>query len=420
MAKLIENSTPAERARGCVFAETFENTQAVAENGGVITGDTIINKGATFDGTGDYITYPAKLNSDKISFVIRFTPDFVPGDGLQHYFYDSSFGNRYLLFKDSASGGTLVIAFNEAYIFVNVATYEPYWKTGEENVFVVSGTTGNNNIWLNGQQIVTNNITAWTPANPTELFVGARYSGSNSFDSKISEVKVFNRLLTEQEAIDYYNNSTYDYINTPVLDLPMGMEQHDPTNTRTLDISGNGNHAVFTNAPTKNADDRGYSFNGSGNYLTVANSSSLNVTDGITLSFWVKPDTLAGNEPLLFKSINEYYIWIGIGNVIQWKTVGLSDTTLQVSTSNLSLYKWNHLVFTYNGSTKRILINGNEIASEAATGNITGGSNDIIIGRFSGDYYDGLASNVKIWNEGLTPLQIKDLYQRELKQINDI
>jgi len=198
------------------------------------------------------------------------------------------------------------------------------------------------------------------------------------------------------------------------------MAQHDPTNTRTLDISGNGNHAVFTNAPTKNADDRGYSFNGSSNYLTITNSSSLAITDSVTMSFWVKPNALSGNIPLIFKSASEYYVWLHTSGNIEWATLGLSDVYITTSITNLAIGSWNNLLFTYDGATKRILINGNVVASEAATGNITSSTNDIVLGNFGGAYYPGSLSNVKIWNEGLTPLQIKDLYQRELKQINDI
>jgi len=33
---------------------------------------------------------------------------------------------------------------------------------------------------------------------------------------------------------------------------------------------------------------------------------------------------------------------------------------------------------------------------------------------------DGTIAKVKLWKSTLTPIQIADLYQRELKQINDI
>jgi hypothetical protein len=419
MAKLIENSTNAERARGCVFAETFENAQAVAENGGVITGDTIINKGATLDGTGDYIDYNyVPITRDNHTITVDF--DFTAGRGttqiIAQWGDGLSTNNSGAIVIDTADGlrfstnaGVAVYTAGALTTGRHTATCRYGGGAGASRATAVDGVEYSLSTTAGGAGSATAGIT-----------IGAETDHTNPFLGKIHSVKIFNNQLTLQEHTDLYNNSTYDYINTPVLDLPMGMAQHDPTNTRTLDISGNGNHAVFTNAPTKNADDRGYSFNGSSNYLTITNSSSLAITNSVTMSFWVKPNALSGNIPLIFKSASEYYVWLHTSGNIEWKTVGLSDETLEVSTSNLSLYKWNHLVFTYNGATKRILINGNEIASEAATGNITGGSNDIIIGRFSSDYYDGLASNVKIWNEGLTPLQIKDLYQRELKQINDI
>jgi len=38
MSLLNKNSTPAERARGCVFAENFESQALVEQNGGTVVG----------------------------------------------------------------------------------------------------------------------------------------------------------------------------------------------------------------------------------------------------------------------------------------------------------------------------------------------------------------------------------------------
>ena len=92
MSLLTTNTTPAERARKCTFAELFEDPQSVIENGGEITGAEVCN-GATFDGD-DHIQYDLtgnEFNNDEISIVLDFSPDFADDDGLDHYIYDTIF-----------------------------------------------------------------------------------------------------------------------------------------------------------------------------------------------------------------------------------------------------------------------------------------------------------------------------------------
>lgn len=49
------------RLPNCIFRETFESQQSVAQNGGVVTGTPVINNGVTLDGSAQYITYTKNL-----------------------------------------------------------------------------------------------------------------------------------------------------------------------------------------------------------------------------------------------------------------------------------------------------------------------------------------------------------------------
>ena len=79
MTLLCVNSTPAERARGCVFAEKCESAGKVVRNNGVINGTPTIHFGATLNGTTDGIEYALcgnEYDSNEISIVFEFTPHF--------------------------------------------------------------------------------------------------------------------------------------------------------------------------------------------------------------------------------------------------------------------------------------------------------------------------------------------------------
>jgi hypothetical protein len=283
MSLLTLNSTPAERLLGCTFSENFWSVGHVVRNGGSIVGTPVIDKGVILNGSTDSVVYRLQgheFYSANISIVIEFWPDFDYDSDSQHYLFDTSSPYRYLVYKREDAGSNIlgILLGNTTIASIASATYGPYWKVGERNVLVVSGTSGSTDAWLNAEQILTNNTTAWTPDAPTQLMVGARYSDSGTlFDGKITKVSVFNFLLTEHDAIRLYNDDVYEYKKHLVFDLPMGAAQHDPTNVQTLDVSGNDFHAEFgdgstsTTFPTKE-NTIGYYFD-SGDHMEIASFS---------------------------------------------------------------------------------------------------------------------------------------------------
>ena len=75
----------------------------------------------------------------------------------------------------------------------------------------------------------------------------------------------------------------------------------------------------------------------------------------------------------------------------------------------MTLNDWNYLTFTYNGAIKKIYLNGTEITSENATGNITTGANDLILG-YLGTAMGGAIDDLRIYNRALPTPEITALY----------
>lgn len=210
MTLLAYNSTPAERARYCSFAERAESSWHVAENGGVITGTPIINFGATLDGTNDYLTYTLQgqeFNSANISIMVECWPGFDYDANDNYYLIDTPDLYRYLIYKRNNTGSNVLEIYlgNTSIAQIPSATYGPYWLPSQRNVLLVSGTSGNTNAWLNGSQILTADATLWVQKLPAQLFIGARHSGIGLFDGVINQVKIFKSLLTADDALNYYN-----------------------------------------------------------------------------------------------------------------------------------------------------------------------------------------------------------------------
>lgn len=241
MNSLVTNSTAAERQRGIIFSETFESAAAIRSNGGVVSGALGFAKpayGAYFDGANDYITYGAGVqpfSSGYWSAVIEFWPNFAANEATTKYFFDTVSGIRVFLrilnsgVMDVYAGTTQIVADS------NYAVWSPYWRINSRNVIVLSCRTGASKIYLNGTDVTTNGAYAWSAATySTGYLVGSGQGAFFKFQGYFKSVKFFRHnaaaeLLTAQEAVDAYNQATYNYLDRAVCLLPLTAETHDPS-----------------------------------------------------------------------------------------------------------------------------------------------------------------------------------------------
>jgi len=87
---------------------------------------------------------------------------------------------------------------------------------------------------------------------------------------------------------------------------------------------------------------------------------------------------------------------------------------------NFETNKWHHVVMTHDGTTLKAYFNGVEQASTASTFDYANADGLFYVGRYTGGdvtYYDGEASNVKIFNTALTAAQVADLYNNPEKVV---
>src|SRR4051812_3627260 len=75
------------------------------------------------------------------------------------------------------------------------------------------------------------------------------------------------------------------------------------TGTSVADASGHGNVGSISGATWNSGGKFGnaLSFNGSSNWVTIAQNASLNLTSGMTLEAWVKPAALANWRCVILK-----------------------------------------------------------------------------------------------------------------------
>jgi len=164
-----------------------------------------MSPGYDLDGTSDYLlnsNVTGIYNNTYQTIVVAFKPDFAYNDNVFHYFFDSTSGSRYNLAKSNTAGSYALLLYfgNTGIASITISTYSPYWKQHGINILIVSGTSGNNNVWLNGFQILINNTTSWSAAASTSIWLGSSYASSLFFDGEILHFSTYSILFSPTQA----------------------------------------------------------------------------------------------------------------------------------------------------------------------------------------------------------------------------
>jgi PKD repeat protein len=170
------------------------------------------------------------------------------------------------------------------------------------------------------------------------------------------------------------------------------------------DATANANHGVNqgTSAVT------GYlggarSFNGTSNYIAVANAASLALANTLTLEAWVRP-TVVGTYGRIIDKKNQWTDTAGydleyMATANQLTSVA-SGSTYGRGSVNLNDGAWHYVAATLNGSVAQVYVDGTNVTSTSAITPVVAGTQPLAIGRRSGggDYFTGLIDEVRVSN----------------------
>jgi len=177
------------------------------------------------------------------------------------------------------------------------------------------------------------------------------------------------------------------------------------------DYSGNGYHALISGAVP--ATDRfgnensAYFFDGSNDVMEVADFYHWN--DGITFSFWTKYQGTTSNAAPLNDKHDEYHLHFQGGN-LQFYLCGVDNF---MPSYNPPTGQWIHIAATWDGSTMTCYVNGESIGSMPATGSILNSDYPLFVASDEShvyEYYWGSMDDVRIYDRGLNPGEILNLY----------
>jgi hypothetical protein len=197
------------------------------------------------------------------------------------------------------------------------------------------------------------------------------------------------------------------------------------------DSSGNGKtgtlengatfvtHTPLASVPRTGASNAGsVQLNGANESVVIPDAPSLEPTSAITLEAWVKLTSANGTAAIVsrqFSSGTSDSYQIGLRPNLFFGLTGASGQPQSIDTNtSLALNEWHHVAGTWDGSTMRLYLDGNEIGSAPFTGPIGyPASNPVIIGADEDGgggnpdccFLPGNIDEVRISSVALTPAQ---------------
>jgi hypothetical protein len=180
------------------------------------------------------------------------------------------------------------------------------------------------------------------------------------------------------------------------------------------DASGNAHTGTVTGATWTTAGRFGnaLSFDGTNDWVTVADAADLDLTTGMTLEAWVYPTALSGWRTVVLKETTgglAYALYAHDNAPRPATTVNTGGADLSaIGGAALPLNTWTHLAATYNGTTLRLYVNGAEVGSLAVSGSLLASASPLRFGGNAvwGEYFAGRIDEVRIYNRALSATEI--------------
>ncbi len=199
--------------------------------------------------------------------------------------------------------------------------------------------------------------------------------------------------------------------------------------TTAFDSSGNGNDGTLEGDPQWVEGQLGEALegDGSGDYIRVPHSDSLDISDAVTVALWVyggiPPDQVIckGSGGGAWVASYSFRIDDNTSYVRQINFRGRVGTNADAinSASPIPEDEWTHIAITFDisaqGNNQKIYINGQLDVESRSENPLSTNTNDLLIGADAyGDtrwHWQGIIDDVRIYNEALPEGQIQSIMQ---------
>jgi hypothetical protein len=184
------------------------------------------------------------------------------------------------------------------------------------------------------------------------------------------------------------------------------------------DNSSNSNDGVLTNSPLWSASisGSGLIFDGSSNYVNVADDNGLDPANALTIEAWINPDTAGESDygRILSKyagSSDGWDFFLGDGSG-SGKKLGLKVNNNDLWSEDGSVVGvWHHVAVVYEATVgAKFYVDGVAAGTDSGyTGSITANNSDVQMGKWPNSgarYFDGIIDEVVVYNQTLTNSEV--------------
>ncbi|PIN91505.1 hypothetical protein COU57_00290 [Candidatus Pacearchaeota archaeon CG10_big_fil_rev_8_21_14_0_10_32_14] len=449
------------------FENNFDDSSGNGYNGIAVSNPTfdsgLIGQTGKFDGLNDYVKVNSipdlKYEGGDLTISLWMKPDTTETDG------------SYLISKPWNSNGQynyrIYYQNNKILFYVGGATgyinYSSPFNASDEWHHVVAKINSSKavEIYVDGVRNFydIHNINSWIPLSGDQnlpLTFGTVYPyaagwGGNlnySFNGSIDEIRIYKRDLSSDEITDlyYYGRSQSCVTDDECLNGYVcqgqicqrgtrGLVAYWPFEGNTNDFTTNNNDGTptgITYIQGINASGQAALFDQGSDVITVPHSSSIAIDDDITISFWIKADSLdnsyadwiiakhsgstvtnANYRIYLFQNYSSYperkRNMFGVYANSMNSTGAYLWNSVSGFTDNVQIGRWYHVVWTYNSSRGgQIYLNGIPRGGLVGRGKLNVSEMSLYMAPLNS--FIGALDEVRIYNKIISDDEILDLY----------
>jgi subtilisin family serine protease len=260
-------------------------------------------------------------------------------------------------------------------------------------------------LYVDGQQVATASAIDAAPT-AAALEIGHNQVSNGYFDGLIDEVRIYDVPLSQaQIQVDRdapVAEAAYSFNEGSGATLGDSAGNHDGT-VEGASWTGSGKYGAALD------------FDGTNDWVKVADAAELDLTKTFTLEAWVKPDSLSSPaRAVLAKAENPgtglsgYQLLASFAGDPAGYVANAGKVAIFGGSTALPTGQWSHLAFSSDGTTLRLYVDGSQVATAAAI-EAAGTAGPLRIGHnpVSNGYFDGLIDEVRVYDVALSEGQIQ-------------
>ena len=143
-------------------------------------------------------------------------------------------------------------------------------------------------------------------------------------------------------------------------------------------------------------------FDGSGDSSTVPDNDAFWFTGDFTVEAWIFPTAMVAQTIVAHwltgsAGACSFALSLTASNALRFSYgIGLSNVGIESATGAVTANQWSHVAVSRAGTSVKVFLNGQVVASTTASGSLNNCTNSLTIGRTTTDYFYGYISNLRI------------------------